>query len=91
MVLGPVELRAAEPVLQGEVVGVLDAHPALLGAVDEEQSAERPEGLTAEVLLGLLVDQDDPPAGVGQLGGGDETGEPGPHDDDVSVHAEHYS
>ena len=39
-VLLAVELRAAHPVLQRELVGVLDAHPALLGAVDEEQPAE---------------------------------------------------
>ena len=88
VVLRPVELGAAEPVLERQVPGVLDAHPALLGAVHEEETAEGPERLATEVLLGLLVDQDHAPTGVGQLGGGDETGETGPHDDDVSVHAE---
>ena len=48
LVLGPVEARRAEPVLQREVVGVLHAHAALLGAVDEHQPAERPERLAAE-------------------------------------------
>ena len=37
------------------------------GRVDEEQSAERPERLAAEARLGLLVEQDHPAAGVGQL------------------------
>ena len=41
----------AQPVLPGQVERVLDAHPALLGRVDEEQPAERPERLPAEVLL----------------------------------------
>ncbi len=40
-----VELRAAHPVLEGELVGVLDAHPPLLGGVHEEEAAERPERL----------------------------------------------
>jgi len=35
-----VEPGAAEPVLQREVGGVPDAHPALLGGVDQEQAAE---------------------------------------------------
>ena len=33
------------------------------------------------------LDDHDPPAGIGQLGGRDEAGEPGAHDDDVSIHA----
>ena len=47
---------------------------------------KRPVGLPAEVLRGLLVDEHDPAAGVGELGGGDEAGETGSDDDDVSVH-----
>ena len=35
--------------------------------------------------LGLLVEQDHPPAGVGQLGGGDQAGQPGPDDDDIGA------
>ena len=49
---------------QRELVRVLDAQPALLGGVDEEEPAEGPEGLAAERRLGLLVEQRDPPAGV---------------------------
>ena len=62
---------------------VADAQPPLLGAVDQEQPAERPERLAAERRLGLLVDQDDAPAGVGQLGGGDQPGQPAADDDRV--------
>ena len=86
LVLGAVEARRAEPVLQRELVGVLHAHPALLGAVDEHQPAERPERLAAEARLRLLVEQDHAPAGVGQLRRRHQAREPGADDDDVSVH-----
>ena len=86
VVLLAVELRAAEPVLQGEVVGVPDAHPPLLGGVDEEQPAQAPERLPAQRLLPLLVDQHHALAGVRDLGRGDQSGQPGPHDDDIGVH-----
>ena len=45
LVLGPVERGGAEPVLQRQLVGVLDAAAPLLGAADEHQPAERPERL----------------------------------------------
>ena len=83
VVLGPVEAGRAQPVLPRELVRVADAQPALLGAVDEEQPAEGPERLAAQRRLGFLVDEDDAPAGVGQLGGGDEAGEAGADDDRV--------
>jgi hypothetical protein len=86
VVLGPVELRGAEPVVQRQLERVLDAHPPLLRAVDEEQAAEGPERLPAQRLLRLLVQQQHPPAGVRQLGGGDQAGETGSHDDGVRVH-----
>ncbi|SHT16838.1 Uncharacterised protein [Mycobacteroides abscessus subsp. abscessus] len=43
----PVILRAVksggtEPVLQGQFVGILDSQAALFGAIDKEQTAERP-------------------------------------------------
>ena len=59
--------------------------PALLGGVDEEEPAEGPERLAAEARLGLLLDEHDPAPGVGQLGGGDQPGQPGPDDDDVCL------
>ena len=83
LVLGPVEPGGAEPVLPRELVRVLDPQAPLLGAVDEEEPAERPERLAAEGLLGLLVEEDDALAGSGQLGGGDEAGKTGADDDRV--------
>src|SRR5690606_28153216 len=56
LVVGAVESGAALPVAPGEVEGVLDAQAALFGRVDEEQPAEGPEGLAAEVVGVLLVD-----------------------------------
>ncbi len=68
MVLVAVESRGAHPVLQREIVGILDAEPALFGRVDQKQSAERPEGLAAKALFAFLVDDDDALAGVGDFG-----------------------
>jgi hypothetical protein len=85
-VLLAVELCAAHPVLGGELEAVPDAHAPLLGRVDEEEPAERPEGLAAEALLALLVDEHDPLARVDELGRRDEPGESCAHDDDVGVH-----
>ena len=67
-----VEARGSHPVLQRQLVGILDAEPALFGAVDQEQAAERPERLAAEVLLAFLVEQNDAFAGIGDLGRGDQ-------------------
>ena len=55
------------------------------GRVDQEQPAEGPPGLAAEAGRALLVEHDHPRAGVGQLGGGHQPGQPGPDDDDVRV------
>src|SRR5215208_6256002 len=86
LVLRAVEAGRAEPVLERQLVGVLHAHAPLLGAVDEHQPAERPERLAAEGALGLLVEQEHAPAGVGQLRRRHQAGEPGADDDDVPVH-----
>ena len=74
-ILVAVEARRSHPVLQREIVAVLDAEPALFGRIDQKQSAERPEGLAAEALLAFLVDHDDALAGVGDFGRGDEARE----------------
>jgi len=66
-------------------VGVADAHAALLGGVDEEEAAERPVRLPAEVRLGLLLEHDDALARLDEFGGGDEPGEAGPDHDGVGV------
>ena len=84
LVLFAVEAGRAEPVLGGEVAGVLDAHAALFGGVDQEQAAERPPGLAAERGGGLLLDEDHPLAGEHELGGGGQTGEAGSDHDGVS-------
>src|SRR3954468_19910451 len=86
VVLFAVEACGAQPVLPSELVAVLDAQPALLRRVDEEQSAEAPERLPAEGLLTFLVEQQDPTSRVGELGGCDQSGEPGSDDDDIRVH-----
>ena len=72
VILVAVEAGRPHPVLQREVETVLDAEPALFGAVDQEQAAERPERLAAEALFALLVDHDDAFAGVGDFGCRDE-------------------
>jgi hypothetical protein len=41
-------------------VAVPDAQPALLRAIDEEQTAERPKGLPAEIRAVLLVEDQHP-------------------------------
>ena len=90
LVVGPVEAGGAEPVLPGELVRVADAQAPLLGAVDEEQPAERPERLAAERRLGFLVDDHHPAAGLGQLGGRHEPREAAADDDRVvGVRARH--
>ena len=60
--------------------------PPLLGAVDEEQPAERPERLTADVVGVLLVDDQHAAAAVDQFAGGDQAGQSRAHHDDISVH-----
>jgi hypothetical protein len=80
-----VEPRRSQPVLQRELIGVLDPQPALLGAVDEEQPAERPERLAAEVVAALLVDDGDAVARPAELVGGDQARQPGADDDDARV------
>ena len=85
VVLGPVEARGAEPVLQRQLVAVADAQPPLFGAVDEEQPAERPERLATDVVGVLLVDDQHAAPALDQLAGGDQPGQPGTHHDHISV------
>lgn len=85
----PVPARGALPVLPREVDRVPDAEPALHRAVDEEDAAERPPGLAAEVRRGLLLDEDHPSPGPHELVGGDQPRQAAAHHDDVRVHAPH--
>ena len=85
VVLGPVETGGAQPVLQRQLVAVADAQPALFGAVDEEQPAERPERLAADVVGVLLVDDQDPAAAFDEFACGDQARQARSHDDDISI------
>ena len=85
MIFVAVEARRSHPVLQREVVTVLDAEPALFGAIDQKQSAERPESLATEALLAFLVDHDDAFAGIGDFGRGDKAGKARADNDYVCI------
>jgi hypothetical protein len=74
---------SAHSVLQRELVGVLDPHPAPTWAVEEEQPGEPPERLAAEVVAVLLLDIRTQAASLDQLMGGDETGQPSADHDRV--------
>ncbi len=84
-----VESRCAHPVLHRQLEGVLDAESALFGgAVHEEESAERPKCLRAEVGSVLLFHDKDFAARARQFVGGDQSRQPCPPDnDDVSLFA----
>src|SRR6202158_850204 len=84
-ILVAIKPRRPQPVLQRQIVAVLDAEPALFGAIDQKQAAERPEGLAAEVLFALLVDHDDALAGVGDFSCGDEARQPAADHDYVCI------
>ena len=82
-----VESGCAHPVLHCQLEGVLDAESALLGAVHEEESAERPKCLRAEVGSVLLFHDKDFAARARQFVGGDQSRQPCPDNDDVSLFA----
>ncbi len=85
-IVGPVERRAAGPVVPRQLQGIFDSEVALFGAVYQEESAERPKGLTAEVLLVLLIDHRDLLTPAGEFVSGDQPGQTCTDDDDISVH-----
>ena len=85
IVLLAVESRGAEPVLPREFEAVLHPEAALLGRVDQKDSAERPPGLPAEARLGLLVEHDDALTGVDEFGRRDEPGQTRANDDRVGT------
>ncbi len=64
---------------------VLDPHPALLGRVHEEESAEGPVGLAADRLFRLLVEENHLAAGVDELRGRGEPREARSDHDHVCV------
>jgi hypothetical protein len=62
-----------------------DPHTPLLGAVDEEQAAGRPERLPAERPGALLLDEDHAPPRSGQLRRGDQARQPAAHHDRIGI------
>ncbi|SUA04453.1 Uncharacterised protein [Mycolicibacterium fortuitum] len=85
VVLGPVEPGGAQPVLQRQFLTVADTEPALFGAVDEEQPAERPECLSTQVGGVFLVQDQHAMAPLDEFARGDQPGETRPHDNDIGV------
>lgn len=86
VILRTVELRGAHPVLPGKLAGVADAHAALFRAVDKEQAAKRPEGLSAKILFPFLVEHDDPAAECRRLRCGDKAGKPRADNQNIAIH-----
>ena len=80
-----IEARRTDPVLQCQIITVLDAEPALLWRIDQKQSTERPECLAAEVLLAFLIDDDRPLAGFGDFGGRHQPCQSAADDNDVCI------
>jgi hypothetical protein len=85
MIIVAVELRRGEPVLTGELEGVGDSEPSLLRRIDEEQAAERPERLAAEVGAWFLVDDDHAPPGGSRFRRGHEPGKAPPDHEHVRL------
>jgi hypothetical protein len=84
VILGPVEGRRAEPILQGEFMAVANTQTALLRAIDEEQAPERPEGLPAQIGAVLLVEDQHPRAALHQFAGGHQARQTCTDNDHVS-------
>lgn len=81
---GVLVVRGVLPVPPCEILGVFHTHEPLLGASDVEQSTERPEGLSPEVVAVLLVQHQDLEPRLLRLIGGDHAGESAADDDDIS-------
>ena len=60
-------------------------HAPLLGRVDHEEPAKRPEGLPTQGALGLLLDDNYLFAAIGEFRRSDKTGQTGPDDDDIGL------
>jgi hypothetical protein len=80
-----IEPGGTEPILQRKIAAVMDAQAALLGRVDEEQPAERPERLAAERCLRFLVEDDDAAARIGKFASRHKAREASPDNDRVRV------
>jgi hypothetical protein len=82
----PVPLRGALPVLPRQLEGILHPKPALHGSVHQEEAAEGPEGLSAQVRRILLVEDGHALTGPDQFIAGRQPGQAAADDDDVCVH-----
>src|ERR1700733_6877177 len=85
----PVERRGAGPILQREFGTVVHPQPTLLRAVNEEQAAERPERLPAEVGAVLLVHDQYPFTATPPPPGAHQAAQARPDDDDISSRIAH--
>ena len=81
IVLRVVVVRGILPVAPGELFRVVDTHELLLRGVHIEESAQRPERLTAQVGAVFLFQDDDVLAALDGLIGRDETRQPRADDD----------
>ena len=86
VILRPVEACTAQPVGQGQLLGVVDPQPSLLGGVDQEQPTEGPVRLPAERTQGLGVDDDHRVPGLGHLVPGHQPRQARTDHDHVRVH-----
>ena len=55
IVLGAIKLRAARPIPPRQIEAVANAHAALLGRVNHEETAQAPMRLTTEEMGRLLL------------------------------------
>src|SRR5262249_41449983 len=88
-ILLAIKAGGAHPVLQGKVIGILDAEPALFRRIDQKQPAARPDGRAAGAWLAFLVEKNDALAGVGDLGGRHHPRQSAADHDHVSI-ASHF-
>jgi hypothetical protein len=65
MIFVAVEFRSTKPILQSKLTVVADAQTALLRAVDEKKTTERPKCLSAQMMTGLLVEHKHPLPRIG--------------------------
>src|SRR5215218_6394803 len=70
-----------QPVAPRELTRIADAQSPLLGRVDEEQPAKRPERLPTETLVALLIEEQHRAPTIRGFGRDHEPREPGPDDD----------
>src|ERR1051326_6803625 len=80
-----IEAGAAKPVLSCELVRITYSEPALLWRIHKEQSAQRPERLSTERVLRLLIDDDRSASRVGDFPRADKAAAPAADNDAVRV------